>query len=73
MKSSWNVSDIIINNNKHLGISKRYTQKLNDEVCDVCYNFKCVGVKENEILFVTCQKIFYKLIKINVDFLYDVW
>ena len=24
------------------------------EVCDVCYNFKCVGVKENEILFVTC-------------------
>ena len=24
------------------------------EVCDVCYNFKCIGVKENEILFVTC-------------------
>ena len=24
------------------------------EVCDVCYNFKCVGVKENEILFVSC-------------------
>ena len=24
------------------------------EVCDVCYDFKCVGVKENEILFVTC-------------------
>ena len=24
------------------------------EVCDVCYDFKCFGVKENEILFVTC-------------------
>ena len=24
------------------------------EVCDVCYNFKCISVKENEILFVTC-------------------
>ena len=24
------------------------------EVCDVCYNFKCVGVKENEILLITC-------------------
>lgn len=24
------------------------------EVCDVCYDIKCVGVKENEILFVTC-------------------
>ena len=23
------------------------------EVCDVCYNFKCISVKENEILFVT--------------------
>ena len=24
------------------------------EVCDVCYDIKCVSVKENEILFVTC-------------------
>ena len=24
------------------------------EVCDVCYDFKVLAVKENEILFVTC-------------------
>ena len=24
------------------------------EVCDVCYDIKCISVKENEILFVTC-------------------
>ena len=24
------------------------------EVCDVCYNFKVLAVKENEILFTTC-------------------
>ena len=24
------------------------------EVCDVCYEIKCISVKENEILFVTC-------------------
>ena len=24
------------------------------EVCDVCYDIKCIGVKENELLLITC-------------------
>lgn len=35
------------------GIQKGQTI-LTSHMTDTCYNFKCIGVKENEILFVTC-------------------
>ena len=42
------LNDLNLNN-----IGKNSVIKVS-EVCDVCYDFKVLAVKENEILFITC-------------------